>query len=134
MGRAVYVGSSLLNATRVKEIQNRFREAGIAITYDWSVHGKISDDRQLAEVGELEEQGVRDCDLFFMIHPARNGTHVELGMARVLDKHIVILEETPAPEKKTFYYRPEGHKYPIHRFTDPDQAVNFAIELLQEKR
>ncbi len=126
----IYVGSSLLNHQRVRQIQQRFRNAGVEITYDWTTRGQIFDEETLAEVGQEEERGVRDCTLFFMLHPARNGTHCELGMARVLDKHIVILEEGTF-EKKTFYYRPVGHVRPIHRFTNEDEAVNFALELLR---
>lgn len=131
MNGIVYVGSSLHNADRVRVIQQRFRDAGISISYDWTEHGQIFDDEELAKVGEAEERGVIECDLFFMVHPARNGTHCELGMARVLNKHIVILEEGVF-EKKTFYYRPAGHSRPVHRFTDADVAVQFAIKLLQE--
>lgn len=128
---SVYVGSSLFNTSRVSEVIRKFEVEGVPITYKWHKHGQIFDDETLAKVGEDEERGVRECTLFFMVHPARNGTHCELGMARVLDKHIVILEEGPPHEKKTFYYRPEGHQRPIHRFVDADQAVDFALQLLR---
>lgn len=130
MAGTVYVGSSLHNAQRVRQIQQKFRDAGVEITYDWTGHGQIFDDETLALVGEEEERGIRECTLFFMVHPARNGTHCELGMARVLDKHIVILEEGDF-EKKTFYYRPASHPNPIHRFTSEDEAIAFALRLLR---
>lgn len=133
MGK-VYVASSLHNAGRVRHIQNRFVAEEIFVTYDWTVHNQVFDLGDLARIGELEEQGVRDCDLFFMIHPARNGAHCELGMARVLGKHIVILEEVPVPELKTFYFRPPGHHRPIHRFTNEDEAIDFSLELLRGTR
>lgn len=134
MAGSVYVGSSLFNAERVRQIQKMFRDAGIRISYDWTQHGQIVDDELLAHIGDLEEKGVIDCDLFFMIHPSRNGSHCELGMARVLQKHIVILEEGPPIEKKTFYYRPTNHHRPIHRFTNATKAVAFAIDLLKENQ
>lgn len=126
----VYVGSSLHNTQRVRQIQQRLQDAGIRITYDWTIRGQIFDEETLAVVGEEEERGVRDCELFFMIHPARNGTHCELGMARALNKHIVILENGTF-EKKTFYYRPHGHPNPIHRFTNEDEAITFVLQLFR---
>lgn len=130
MALSVYIGSSLLNHDRVRIIQRRFLDAGIKITHDWTVHGQVFTDQDLARIGELEEKAVKDCDLFFMIHPARNGTHCELGMARVLNKHIVILEDIAPAEKKTFYYRPPDHPIPINRFQTEDEAISFALTLL----
>jgi nucleoside 2-deoxyribosyltransferase len=131
----VYVGSSLYNAAKVRAIQAKLILMGVQITYDWTRFGpgQLKTEEELADVGHQEELGVRNCDLFFMVHPARNGTHCELGMARALDKHIVILEEIEPPERKTFYYRPKGHNRPIHRFTDEDEAIDFAVELLKGK-
>jgi nucleoside 2-deoxyribosyltransferase len=125
MGR-VYVGTSLLNAVRAQQIIARFREAGVAVTYDWTTHNQVYDDSDLVIVGQLEEEGVRTCDLFFMIQPARNGTHCEFGMARAWGKPVVILEEVIV-EKKTFYYRPG-----VYRFKTEDEAVTFALKLLHE--
>lgn len=128
---SVYVGTSLFNAARARIIQRKFREAGFDISYDWTTHGQVFTPAELARFGELEEEGVRTCDLFFMIQPGRSGTHCELGMARVLGKHIVILEDGKAVEQKTFYYRPDGHPRPIHKFRNEDAAIAFAINLLR---
>ena len=130
--KSVYVATSLHNAARAREIQRRFRAYGVAVSYDWTVHGRIDDPAELARVGELEEQGVRDCDLLFMIFPARSGAHCELGMARALGKHIVLLEEELPPEEKTFYHRPAAHARPIHRFNDADAAIALALSLLRD--
>ncbi len=132
--RTVYIASALANAKRVNEIKDIFEQLGIRVSYDWTIRGRIDADNhaELAEVGQLEEQGVRDCSLFFMVHPAKMGSHCELGMARVLNKHIIILEEVPPIECKTFYYRQQGHQRPIHRFTDVQEAVAHAIKLLTE--
>ncbi len=121
---AVYVGSSLHNAERVREVQQRFRDAGIDITYDWTVHGQIYDKEQLAKVGEAEEQGIKDCDVFFMLHPARNGTHYEMGLAKGLNKLIVMVAEQEI-EKKTFYYT--GN---VIRFTNLDAAIDYVKIIL----
>lgn len=128
---SVYVGTSLFNADRARTIQRKFREAGFDISYDWTQHGQVFTPADLARFGELEEAGVRDCDLFFMIQPGRFGTHCELGMARVLGKHVVILEDGRTTEQKTFYYRPDGHARPIHKLRDEDEAIALAINLLR---
>ncbi len=133
MGK-VYVASSLHNAQRVRRIQNRFAMEEVFTTYDWTSHSQVFEPADLARYGELEEKGVVDCDVFFMIHPARNGAHCELGMARVLGKHIVILEDVPVEELKTFYFRPDGHHRPIHRFQNEDAAVEFALSILTKDR
>jgi nucleoside 2-deoxyribosyltransferase len=123
----VYVGSSLFNTIRVRQIQERFRLAGIGISYDWSKHGQVYNEAELARIGDLEERGVKDCDLFFMIQPARNGTHCEMGLARAWGKPIVILEEIEV-EQKTFYYRPG-----VYRCKTEDEAFNLALRLLEGK-
>lgn len=129
---SVYIGTSLFNADRARTIQRKFREAGVEISYEWWKHGQVFSTADLAKFGELEEAGVRNCGLFFMIQPGRHGTHCELGMARVLGKHVVILEDQKPTEEKTFYYRPDGHARPIHKFRDEDEAIAFAINLLRE--
>lgn len=121
----VYVGTSLHNADRACQLINKFLDAGILVTYQWTQHGQIFDDEELTKVGKLEIDGVRDCDLFFMIQPGRAGTHCELGIAIALDKPIVILEEIEA-EKKTFYYQPN-----VYRYKTELEAFTAAIEILQ---
>ncbi len=123
--KKVYVGSSLHNVEAVRRIQARFAAIGVGITYDWTIAGQITDPAELRRVGDLEMAGVRDCDLFFMMQPARNGTHCELGMALAWWKPIVLLEETKV-EQKTFYYNPS-----VYRFEDEETAFAFAKEFLQ---
>lgn len=125
---SVYVGTSLLNAERAKRIINRFISAGITVTYDWTVHGKITDLAKLGEISQAEEDGVKDCNLFFMIQPGRKGTHCELGMARAWRKQIVILEDQGPVDEVSFYHR---QSQPIHRYTDEEQAIAKSIELLK---
>ncbi len=121
----IYVGTSLHNADRAKHIIKRFLDKGISISYDWTRHGQVYNDDELAKYGLLEEQGVRSCDVFFMIQPARIGTGIEFGMAYILGKPIIILEDVEA-EKKTFYYRPN-----VFRFKSEDDAISFALSKLE---
>ena len=120
----IYVGTSLKNAQRANELQKRFRDAGCEITYDWTVHGQVYNDEELAQYGIEEERGVKNADVFFMVFPARNGAHFEMGLARGLGIKIVLLIEH-SQEKKTFYYLPG-----VARFTDEDEAVHHTLEFL----
>jgi nucleoside 2-deoxyribosyltransferase len=121
----VYIGSSLLNANQVKEVIAQFKSVGIDITYDWTSHGKVTHEDDLKIYGMEEYRGVVECDLFFMIHPARNGTHVEMGIALACNKPIVMVL-MDGIEHKTFYYLAN-----VHRFKDLDDAFNFSVRMLK---
>lgn len=124
----VYVGSSLFNTERVKNIQKRFEVAGVAIAYNWAQHGRIigATAETYNKIGNLETNGVKGCDLFFMVHPARFGTHTELGIAIGTDKPIVMLNDTGEEvEEKPFY-----HLANVFRFTNEDEALTFALSKL----
>jgi|CXWL01.1.fsa_nt_gi uracil DNA glycosylase len=117
----VYVASSLRNFYRVRQIQQKFRDAGHIITYDWTQHCQVYSPEELRKYGEAEKQGVLDCDVFFMVHPARHGSHVELGYAELSGKLIIMLAEEEI-EEKTFY-----HLNSINRFTNEQEALDFAL-------
>jgi len=121
----IYVGSSLLNSKRVKEVQQRFKDAGCIITYDWTVHGQVTDEELLAKYAVAELQGVKEADIFFMLLPGRNGTHFEMGVAHASGKKIVMLIEQDQ-ELKTFYYL-DG----VERFTEEDLAFDYVIDFLK---
>lgn len=122
---SVYVGTSLLNAEQAKKIITRFHAAGIQITYDWTVHGQVFDEDNLRKYGVEELNGVKNADLFFMLHPARSGTHVELGIALASGIPVVLVHDLNA-ERKTFYFVPN-----VFRFTSIDDAFVFALERLK---
>jgi len=129
----IYVGTSLRNAKRANELQQRFRDAGCEITYDWTTHGQVYTDAELEEFGVEEERGVESADVFFMVFPARNGSHCELGLARGFGVKIVLLIEEEH-EKKTFYYLPKIANRPeVSRFTNEDEAVQFTLDFLDTK-
>lgn len=107
----VYVASSLDKSTFINGINNQLRSINIQITYDWTVHGRVYDPIELAEIAAKEEKGVHDCDVFFMVLPGGGGTHFEFGVARTLNKPIVIYESDKQIEQKSFYYLPGITKY-----------------------
>jgi hypothetical protein len=125
---AVYVGTSLRNADRALQIMGRLRDAGVLITYDWTKHGQVYTEEELRQYGIEEEQGIIECDLFFLIFPGRAGSHVELGLARGNSKHIVILEEVEV-EQKTFYHLPG-----INRFKTEEEAIQYTLRFLESLR
>ena len=59
-----------------------------------------------------------------MIFPARNGSHIEFGLANGYGKHIVLLEEVET-EQKTFYYLPG-----IQRFKMEKEAIQHTLKFL----
>lgn len=115
---SVYIGSSLLNVNRTRYFIAKFNDLGIGITYDWTKHGQLFDPVELTKCAAAEINGVRECDVFFMLQPGRSGTHCELGMAIALHKPIIILEDCDVLEEKAFYYAPT-----VQRFTDESSAV-----------
>lgn len=121
---SVYIGSSLLNADVVKEVICRFKEQGIEITYDWTRHGRVTDEEDLKRYGMAEYRGVVECDVFFMIHPARNGTHVEMGIALACNKPIIMVI-MDGIEQKTFYYLNN-----VQRFGHLEDAIQFTVRML----
>lgn len=121
----VYVASSLDRSIDIKKINDILRENDIEITYDWTTHGRVFNPPDLAEIALQEEKGVRDCDVFFMVLPGGGGTHFEFGVAKTLNKPIVIFESEDNIEQKSFYYLPG-----IDRFKLLQLAIQHIITLL----
>ena len=124
----IYIGTSLHNIKRANELQARFIESGCEITYDWTAHGQVYSEKELAAYGIEEEAGVRNADVFFMVFPARFGSHFEMGLAHGLGVKIVLLIEQEQ-EKKTFYYLPG-----VSRFTDENEAVFHTLKYLDNRK
>ena len=119
----VYVGSSLHNAAQVREVYGLLKQHDIHITYDWTTHGQVHTEEELRRYGIEECRGVYDCDVFLMLHPARLGTHVELGIALALNKKVVMVCAADV-EQKTFYYLPN-----VERHSNVDEAVASVIRM-----
>ena len=122
---SVYVGTSLLNISLAKEIINKFRSHGVDISYDWTTHGQVFNSDDLYKYGTKEFDGVKSADLFFMICPARTGTHIELGIALAYGKPIVLVLDKDT-ELKTFYFLQN-----VSRFSSLEVAFSFALEKLK---
>lgn len=106
-----YIASSLMNAGVVKEHIEILNALGYELTYDWTSHGKITEEEygdnwlaKLKEVGIQERDGVLNAEMIIMIMPARAGSHVELGIAIAQNKPVYILTYDVEYEVKTFYH------------------------------
>lgn len=131
----VYVGTSLLEKEIAQSIIADLTSCGYQVTYDWTTHGRLTNLEQLKECCYKEMDGVTNCDLFFMYFPARFGTHVELGIALALNKHIVLVVDRSNPnfdksnfEEKTFYQADN-----IKRFDQLTAAIEYAKSIFKEK-
>jgi hypothetical protein len=99
-----YVASSLLNAEAVNRAYDDLEKAGIAITYKWTTHGLVKDPHKCKEICYNEIRGVTNADALLFLHPARSGSHVELGIALERNIKIFMVFDEPLIEMKSFYY------------------------------
>ena len=132
----VYVASTLTNAENVKKIYNILKENNIEIMYDWTSFNFTKNDLdnvdKIREVALNELCGAMDCDLLFMVAPAKLGAHVELGAAlasRILrgSPEIVFLTNDDI-EFKTFYQFEH-----IHKFDKLEKAIEFIMNFNKEQ-
>jgi hypothetical protein len=105
----IYVASSLLNKENVNELYRFLAENGHEITYDWTTHGRVTGQDELIIIARKEFDGVVDADLLLMLMPARNGSHVEFGVALALGKPIIIVTANSLYEDKSFYHLDNVH-------------------------
>jgi nucleoside 2-deoxyribosyltransferase len=129
----VYVASSLelKNHNLINYVCNRFKAAGVSITHEWLSHGLVTDQATLKDCCEKEINGVKDSDIVFMLFPARNGTHVELGIAIAQDKPVVLVTDPKicqVGEEKPFYYADN-----ITRVYDLEEGIKTCITMLQDQ-
>lgn len=118
-----YVASRLENAANV----DRLADTLIArhdwkLTYRWTDHGSVQKDGpdRIREVSVKEYRGIEQADLVIVLLPGGRGTHVELGIALGMKKHVLIWGESEAAfadaeGRECAFYR---HPY-VRRVTGP---------------
>lgn len=94
-----YIASSLGNYETAEKIANYLVSRGWEQTYDWTKHGAVTDPDSLKNVSDLELRGVTGCDVFFLLLPAKRGSHTEFGAALAFGKPVIIL----SPEQDLFF-------------------------------
>lgn len=117
----IYIATKLENAAQHNEVRDALVDLGHEITYDWTTHGPVwgASSARIAEVQQLELDGVRDADLTIVLAndrtlgiPTGRGTHVELGVALALYKLVFMLGDRSVIKGSTrdtcaFYHHPE---------------------------
>lgn len=90
-----YISSRLENAKIVKPLAAFLRACGMEHTYDWTKHCSVQCEgpERIAEVAELEMEGVKEADIVIVLLPGGRGTHAELGIANALDKKVFMWAE-----------------------------------------
>ena len=115
-----YVASGVPNAEKVNLAAAALTVAGHARTYDWTIHGDVSQTapERKREVAASEFRGVAEAELVVLLLPGRFGTHAELGIALATsqNKRILLWSETSAPFDGTsgfcvFYHHPAVERF-----------------------
>ena len=105
----IYVASSLLNKENVNIFYKILTDNDHEITYDWTTHGRVVCQDELIDIAKKEFDGVVDADVLVMLMPARNGSHVEFGIALALGKPIILVTASCLYEDKSFYHLDNVH-------------------------
>lgn len=112
-----------------KQLHNKARcildALGHEITFDWTLKENATNYSNgidsLREVGEKEMQGIRDAGfVVVLLQGAGRGTHVELGIALGMGKHVVIWSDTPSE------FRANPSTCPFY-FTKPNEGAARSI-------
>lgn len=134
--KRVYVAGKFADKDVVRDAQKLFKEAGHAITYDWTEHGSSIENKSAAEFAqdaEADVQGVLHADIVVAIMNDPKypyvGTFGELCMALALMKRIFVvtnyLTHDPANvgfHKRCFYHHPSVTK--VASIKDVLAAIN----------
>lgn len=91
----VYIASRLERWFGVRRLRDALLKRGVAVTYDWTVHGSVQHlgEARIAEVAEAEARGVIDADLVVVLLPGGRGTHTELGIAIGAEVPVVLVAD-----------------------------------------
>jgi len=93
----VYVAASFEETTQVRALYALLRNAGHAITHDWtheSSEGKTDDElaAYLNDCAEADLVGVEECDVLVLLpHKRGKGMYVELGFALAAEKDVICI-------------------------------------------
>lgn len=129
-----YIATSLSRHDDHNLVRDTLAGFGHEITYDWTVHGSVRDQNAdiIRRVAMAETQGVQVADIVIVLLPGGRGTHVELGMALVLGKPVLLHTTTPETHFNStsstclFYW----HQHAIHAPAGPlETAAKFASAL-----
>ncbi len=101
-----YVATTISNADQAKIVSRRLSDFGHELTYDWTVHGRVSDPKLMEEIAIKEINGVIEADVLVALWPAQRGTHIELGAALATNKPIFFIIPENFDADISFYNHP----------------------------
>ena len=101
---SVYIASTLSNAPRVRELRDKLAELGISLTYDWSLHCRVSDPAILKEIAIGELRGIIKASVLLLVAPGKLGTHFEYGVAFGAQKPVVFLADQLVGPDEPIYH------------------------------
>lgn len=123
----LYIASGLPNKERVIELRDKLAAHGIPLTYDWTLHGRVTDPQALIDISIGESDGVKNAKCLLVVLPGGKGTHVELGIAHALNIPIAILNEDKDYVLVSFHFLPG-----IIRFVEEQEAIDWVLGILKE--
>lgn len=118
MSARFYVATTLSNTDQAKIVIRRLSDFGHQVSYDWTVHGKLTDPKLMLDVAVKELEGVVTSDCVVVLWPGMRGTHVEIGAALATNKPIFFVTPTDFDADISFYHHPN-----ITRFDSLDKAI-----------
>jgi hypothetical protein len=136
--KTYYIATGLKNVEAHERARTMFeREAGRwgivgdwQLTYDWTLGGKIEDDRLRPSVAIAEVEAVKRAAVLLMLVPGGRGTHVELGVALALDKIVIIVAASEEEANGQYGFPPVFYRHPlVHHARTLEEARDLAERL-----
>ena len=62
---------------------------------------RAANEEQLREIGQAEQNAVKEADVFLLILDGGNGSHTEFGMAIALEKTIYVYHAGSPPKQRS---------------------------------
>lgn len=122
-----YVATSLSNADQAKIVIRRLSDFGHQVSYDWTIHGKVSGHEAMLDIAVKEINGVVTADFVVVLWPGGRGTHIEIGAALATNKPIFFITPQDFDADVSFYHHPN-----VVRFDSLDKAIEVIHKNLSE--
>lgn len=119
----VYVAGSISEPIHVQVVQEEVKKWGLEISYDWTLHTRSFQKKEMQKEGMADLQGVEDAQIVIAIfvdpkHSYR-GTCTEIGYALGRHKEVIVLDGSHLKENQIEGFRTNPFLYhpKIHRVT-----------------
>lgn len=113
-----YCATTLTNADQAKIVIRRLSDFGHQVSYDWTIHGKVTDNKERLDICLKELNGVIDADVIVVLYPGGRGTHIEMGAALATNKPTFFIVPKDFDADVSFYHHPN-----IILFDNLDKAI-----------